>query len=62
LSEFGDVVGGHDSVNSDMHVEANIEPFRRCTWRPRSTKIRDVLGRHELARFEMHLEAMIEGE
>jgi len=43
-SEFGDVLGARDGVNSDMHLEAVIERVWRFTGRPRWSELRDALG------------------
>jgi hypothetical protein len=47
-------------VNSEMHLEAVIEPVLICTWRLRSSELRDALGGRDRASLEMHLEAEIE--
>jgi len=39
---------GENKLNSEMHLEAEIERVWRCTWRPRSCNT------------ELHLEAVIE--
>jgi len=43
-SDFGDALGGHDRVNSEMQWEAVIEQDWRCTLRPWSSELRDALG------------------
>jgi len=50
-------------VNSEMHSEAVIERFRRCTSRPRLSELTDALGggdRGDRASLEIHFEAVIE--
>jgi len=55
---FTDALGDWDRVNSEIHLEAEVERVRRCTWRPRSSELR-LVG-HDRASLEMHSEAMIE--
>ena len=59
-SELRDALGGRDWVNSEMHLEAEIEWTQRCTWRPRLSELRDALRGCDRASFDMHLEAEIE--
>jgi len=44
LREFGDALRDQDRVNSEMHLEAVIEPVGRYTWKPWSFNIEGVLG------------------
>jgi len=59
IERVWDALGDRDWVNSEMHLEAVMEPVWRCTWRLRSSKLRDALRGRDRASFEMHLEAMI---
>jgi len=59
-SELRDALGGRDWVNSEMHLEAEIEWTQRCTWRPRLSELRDALGDRDWVNSEMHCEAVIE--
>jgi hypothetical protein len=47
-------------LNSEIHLEAEIERGWRCTWRPQLSEFRDALGGHDRASLGMHLEAAIE--
>jgi len=44
LSECGDVPGGWDRVNSEIHLEAIMKLLGSYTWRPWSIRIGGVLG------------------
>jgi len=50
LSEFGDVLGGHDRANR----KAVIERVWRYTGRPRSSDFGDALGGRTRARVGIH--------
>jgi len=42
-----------------LYLRTPAVAHQRCTWRPRSSKLRDALGGHNRASLEMHLEAVI---
>jgi len=58
--ELTDELGGHDRLNSEMHLEAVIEWEWICTWRPWSCEVGDGLGGPDRISSVMNLEAMIE--
>jgi len=51
-----DALGDGDRVNSEMHLETEIEWTQRSTWRPGSSEFGDALGGHDRA----NLQAVIE--
>jgi len=59
-SEFGNARQGRDRASLDMHLEAAIERFRKCTWRPWLSEFGNAIGSHDRASSEMQLEAAIE--
>jgi len=59
LSEFGDVLGCQDRVNTKMHLEAEIDQVWRGTWRPWWSEFGDALGGRDRVNSEMHSDAVI---
>jgi hypothetical protein len=47
-------------LNSEMHLEAEIEQVWRCIWRPRSSNSKIHLEAEIMLNSEMHLEVVIE--
>jgi len=60
LSQFGDVLAGHNRVSLEMQLEAMIERTSRCTLTQWSSDDRDAIAGRDWVCLQMHLEAMIE--
>jgi hypothetical protein len=60
LSEVGDALGGQNRVDSDLFLEAVIEPVGRCSSWPRSNDLRDTLLGDDQASLKIQLETEIE--
>ena len=60
MSEFEDLLGGHDRARLEVYLDAMIDRVWIYTWTPRSSELRDALGGNNRASLEMHFEGIIE--